>query len=212
MIPRTAAALGLVCALLAGCSDDEPRATPQTPSSSALSAPLPGITLPPAPLLPLVPEPDEVPAGMVPLLTGSGSRDAAAIAEFSADPAAAGRALAEHGFTSAYVAQYAHPTDGRVLSVVVARFRDAAGAEADLQGDLAGSSGEVVKTATVGQASQARRQPLPGASPGSAAGELVTLRFRQGATTWLLAYGARPTADPQVAVELARPLVDRGAA
>lgn len=219
MISRTAAALGLACALLAGCSGEAPEATPRataqaTPdkvSASALSAPLPGITLPPDPLQPLVPTPQEVPAGMVPLLSGSGSRDATAIAEFSADPAAARKALAAHGFASAYVAQYAHPSDGRVLSVVVARFRDAAGATADLEGDLAGSSGELVKTATVGAASQTRRQPLPGASPGSAAGELVTVRFRQGSTTWLLAYGARPTADPQVAVELARVLVERAA-
>jgi len=208
MISRTVAALGLACGLLAGCSGEEPaatpRATPEKPSSSALSAPLPGVTLPPDPLQPLVPAPEEVPAGMVPLLSGSGSRDAKAIAEFSADPAAAAKALAAHGFTSAYVAQYAHPSDGRVLSVVVARFKDAAGATADLEGDLAGSSGEVVTTATVGEASQVRRQPLPG----DGAGELVTLRFRQGSTTWLLAYGA-PTADPQVAVELAQSLVDR---
>lgn len=203
MILRAAAALALATALLAGCSDDEPAATPQTPSASALSAPIPGITLPPDPLQPLVPTPEEVPSGMVPLLSGSGSRDAAAIAEFSADPAAAATALAAHGFSSAYVAQYAHPSDGRVLSVVVARFRDAAGAKADLEGDLAGSSGELVETATVGEASQARRQPLPGG-----AGQLVTLRFRQGATTWLLAYGA-PEADPQVAVELAQALVER---
>lgn len=213
MIPRGGAALGLACALLVGCSDDErqarPQSTPQPPSASALSAPLSGVTLPPDPLLPLVPAPDEVPSGMVPLLSGSGTRDVKALAEFSADPAAAGKALAAHGFSRAYVAQYADPADGRVLSVVVVRFTDAAGAEADLEGDLAGSSGEVVETVTVGQASQARRQPLPGGSPGSAAGELVTLRFRQGATTWLLAYGARPTADPQVAVELARALVER---
>lgn len=212
MIWRPTASLAVACALLTGCSADEPQAAPQTPSASALSAPLAGVVLPPDPLRPLVPAPEEVPAGMVPLLSGSGARDAKAIAEFSADPAAAAKALAAHGFTSAYVAQYADPADGRVLSVVVARFRDAAGAEADLQGDLAGSSGELVTTDTVGQASQARRQPLPGSSPGSAPGELVTLRFRQGATTWLLAYGARPTADPQVAVELGRALVARAGA
>lgn len=191
----------------AGCSDDPPAADPQPPSSAALTEPLPDVSLPEDPLRPLVPAPDEVPAGMVPLLAGSGSRDAAAIAEFSSDPSAAARALDEHGFRSAYVAQYAHPSDGRVLSVVVVRFADAAGARADLEGDLAGSSGEVLEVATVGEQSQLRRQPLPGDD----AGELVTLRFRSGATTWLLAYGARPTVDPQVAVELARPLLDRTA-
>jgi hypothetical protein len=204
MISRAAAVLALAAALTAGCSEDEPAATPEPASASALTAPLPGVTLPPDPLLPLVPEPQEVPTGMVPLLAGSGARDARAIAEFSADPAAAASALASHGFRSAYVAQYAHPSDGRVLSVVVARFADAAGATADLTGDLAGSAGEVVEVANVGDASQARTQPLPG----SEEGELVTLRFRKGATTWLLAYGA-PQADPQVAVELAERLVER---
>lgn len=205
MILRVAAAVLAVACLLTGCSDEDPDAAPQPPSESALNAPVPGVTLPADPLRALVPGPDEVPAGLVPLVAGSGRRDAAAIAEYSADPAAARTALAEHGFTGAYVAQYAHPTDGRVLSVVVARFRDAVGAEADLSGDLAGSSGEVVQVPTVGDQSQVRRQPLPG----EGGGELVTLRFRAGATTWLLAYGARPTADPQVAVELGRLLAER---
>ena len=208
MILRVAAATFAVACLLTGCSDDDPDATPQQASESALNAPVPGVTLPADPLRSLVPAPDEVPAGLVPLVAGSGPRDAAAIAEFSADPAAARAALAEHGFTGAYVAQYAHPADGRVLSVVVARFRDAAGAEADLSGDLAGSSGEVVQVETVGDQSQVRRQPMPGEGEG----ELVTLRFRAGATTWLLAYSARPTADPQVAVELGRLLAGRGGA
>lgn len=210
MIPWSGAAVLLLVAgcLLAGCSDAEPDEAPQSPSQSALDAPVPGVTLPPHPLLALVPEPDEVPAGMVPLLAGSGSRDAAAIAEFSADPAAAATALADHGFRDAYVAQYAHPGDGRVLSAVVVRFADAAGAQADLAGDLAGSGGDVVDVPTVGEQSQVRRQPLPGET----GGELVTVRFRRGAVTWLLAYGAAPTADPDVAVELARALVDRSVA
>ena len=208
MISRAGVALG--CALLlAGCSSEpEPVAPPSPPSASALTAPLPGVTLPPDPLRELVPAPDEVPEGMVPLLAGSGGRDAAEIAEFSSDPAAAATALADHGFRSAYVAQYAHPSDGRVLSVVAVRFNDAAGATADLEGDLVGSSGELVTTSTVGESSQARRQPLPGDDEG----ELVTLRFRRGATTWLLAYGARPTADVDVAVELSQRLVQRGTA
>lgn len=208
MIARAAVAALALAGVLTGCSDAEPSAAPESPSQSVLDAPVPGVTLPPDPLLPLVPDPDEVPPGMVPLLAGSGSRDAAAIAEFSADPAAARKALTEHGFRSAYVAQYAHPTDGRVLSVVVARFADAAGAQADLTGDLSGSSGDVVDVPTVGEQSQVRRQPLPGAKDG----ELVTVRFRQGATTWLLAYGARPEADPAVAVDLARALADRAEA
>lgn len=203
-VPLAGALVGvLAAALLAGCSQEA--AAPQRPSQSALTAPLPDVTLPADPLSPLVPAPDEVPPGMLPLLSATGPRDAAAIAEFSADPAAAGKALTAHGFRSAYVAQYAHPSDGRVLSVVVARFADPAGAKADLDSDLAASSGEVVTTGAVGEASQVRRQPLPG----EGGGELVTLRFRRGATTWLLAYGARPSADPEVAVDLGRALADR---
>lgn len=197
----------LAAVLAAGCSSQE-SAAPQRPSASALNAPLPGVTLPPDPLRDLVPAPDEVPAGMVPLLAGSGARDLQAVAGFSSDPVAAAAALTANRFSSAYVAQYAHPSDGRVLSVVVARFADAAGAEADLAADLAGSSGDVLDVPVVGEGSQARRQALPG----EGGGELVTLRFRAGPTTWLLAYGARPTADPQVAVALARVLVDRAAA
>ena len=204
MILRAAAAALVLSGALAGCSDGSEPA-PEPVSRSALEAPVPGVTLPADPLLPLVPAPEEVPAGLVPLLAGSGSRDAAAIAEFSADPAAARKALAAHGFRSAYVAQYAHPEDGRVLSVVVVRFGDAKGAQADLSGDLASSAGETVEVPVIGDQSQVRRQPLPGASEG----ELVTVRFRRGATTWLLAYGASPTADPQVPVELARELADR---
>lgn len=210
MISRAAAAALVLACLLGGCSDEEPRATPTTPSQSALEAPVPGVSLPADPLRPLVPAPEEVPPGMVPLLTGSGSRDAAAIAGFSADPAAAARALAAHGFRSAYVAQYAHPTDGRVLSAVVVRFGDAAGAQADLAGDVSGAGGDLVEVPQIGEQSQVRRQPLPDAQ--DAPGQLVTVRFRQGATTWLLAYGARPTADPLVPVELARMLVDRAVA
>lgn len=208
MIIRTALSplllAGALVAGLTGCSEDSPT-VPADPLASALAAPVPGLSLPADPLLPLVPAPDEVPGGMVPLLTGSGPRDAAAIAEYSADPAAARAALAEHGFSRAYVAQYADPAGARVLSVVVARFASAAGASADLEGDLTASAGELVETETVGEASQVRRQPLPGVDDG----QLVTLRFRQGATTWLLAYGDRPGADAGVAVRLGNQLAAR---
>jgi hypothetical protein len=49
-----------------------------------------------------------------------------------------------------------------------------------------------------------RRQPLPDGK-----GQLVTVRFRKGATTWLVAYGAAPSADPQVAVDIATALAAR---
>ena len=76
--------------------------------------------------------------------------------------------------------QCADPAGARVLSVVVKRER-------------------------VGEASQLRRQPLPGAG----GGELATVRFRQGPTTWLPAYGDRPAADADNAVRLGQLLAAR---
>lgn len=174
------------------------------PSDAVASAPVPGITLPPDPLRDLVPTPAEAPAGMTPLLTATGPRDAAAIAAYSADPVAAGRALKANGFRSAYVAQYAHPSDGRVLSVVAVRFATVKGATADLAGDLAAGGGTKVALEKVGEQSAATAQPLP-----QAGGELLTLRFRSGPTTWLVAYGAKPKADPAVALRIAKALVAR---
>lgn len=198
--PRRLSGLLVAGCLLVGCSSQE---TSQLDRGQRGADP--ELSLPADALTPLVPAPGEVPAGMVPLLTGSGPRDSAAVAGYSADPAAAADALAAHGFQSAYVAQYADPNGVQVLSAVVVRFADAAGATADLQGDLAESSGKVLDVDTVGEASEARTQALPGAS----AGELVTLRFRAGRTTWLLAYGNQPQADPQVPIALGRLLVDR---
>ena len=167
--------------------------------------PLPGVVLPASALLGLVPSPEEAPRGMVPLLKVSGPRDQAAVAAFSKDAGPAGATLAAHGFVGAYVVQYADPLDGRVLAVVASRFRDAAGAAADLTSDEAAQNGTPVTVQALGQDTQARRGPLPG----KAGGELFYLRFRSGSTTWLLAYGARPTADPAVAVGLARTLLAR---
>lgn len=191
----------LVLPLSACSSDGDDR-----PSAAVVSAPVPGITLPPDPLRELVPTPAEAPAGMTPLLTATGPRDLSAIAAFSADPAAAGRALKANGFSSAYAVQYAHPTDGRVLSVVAVRFRTVKGASADLAGDITASGGTKVAVEQVGDQSAASTQPLP-----DNGGQLLTLRFRSGPTTWLVAYGARPAPDPAVAVRIAKALVSRAA-
>lgn len=196
---RTAAVVLLAAVALTACTEQDP-ALQGPPVGGA-----PDIALPPDPLTALVPAPGEVPSGMLPLLTGSGRRDAAAVAAYSADPDAAAAALRKNGFQSAYAAQYADPSSPRVLSVVVTQFAAAAGAKADLDGDLTASAGEPIDVAPIGEASQARRQALPGDVPG----ELVTLRFRQGRNTWLLAYGDRPTADPQVATAMALLLVNR---
>ncbi|MBC7374458.1 MAG: hypothetical protein H7323_10765 [Frankiales bacterium] len=194
----------LLSGAVAGCTEGSPTVPADQASSAVAITPVPGLSLPADPLARLVPAPDEVPAAMVPLLTASGRRDAAAIAGFSSDATAAAAALAEHGFAGAYVAQYADPSTPRVLSVVVVRFATPEGATADLDSDDAVSSGELVPASSIGTASQLRRQPLPGG------GELLTLRFRKGATTWLLAYGNRPTADVEVALRLGRLLAGRG--
>lgn len=204
-VPGGAVAVVVLVAVVTGCGGGSDQAAPSgSPSAAAASTAVPDIVLPDDPLRDLVPRTADLPPGLVAILSGSGPRDAAAIAAYSADPKAAGTLLTTHGFRSAYVAQYADPASGSVLSVVVSRFSTAAGATADLDADLKASTGEEVKTSTVGEQSQVRRQPLPGGK-----GELVTVRFRKGATTWLVAYGANPKADPDVAVELATTLAAR---
>jgi len=202
----------LVCLALTSCSDgDAPDAAPApsgsaSGSASAASSAAPNIVLPPGPLQELVPESADLPPGMVAILSGSGPRDVKAIAAYSADATKAQGLLVQHGFRNAYVGQYADPATGRVLSVVVSRFATAAGATADLAGDLTASTGELIQAATVGEQSQVRKQPLPSAKP---PGQLVTVRFRKGVTTWLVAYGSAPQADPDVALKVARTLAGR---
>jgi hypothetical protein len=196
----------LLLALLVGCGGSSGSAAAPSPAGpAATSTAVPDIVLPADPLRDLVPRTADLPPGMVAILAGSGPRDAHTIAGYSADPKSAGTLLTQHGFRSAYVAQYADPATGRVLSVVVSRFSMAAGAAADLDADLTASTGEKVTSEAIGERSDVRRQPLPGGQ-----GQLVTVRFRKGATTWLVAYGATPTADPKVATDLARALAGRG--
>jgi hypothetical protein len=197
----------LLLVLLAGCGGSSAPAAAPAPSGSSVAAStaVPDIVLPADALRDLVPRTTDLPPGLVAILAGSGPRDAHTIAGYSADPKSAGTLLTQHGFRSAYVAQYADLATGRVLSVVVSRFSTAAGATADLDADLSASTGEQIKTAVIGEKSDVRRQPLPGGK-----GQLVTVRFRKGATTWLVAYGASPTADPKVATDLARTLASRG--
>ena len=207
---RTRVIILVGCLALTGCGgdDDEPTARP-TASAQAPSSAVPDIVLPAGPLRELVPQTEDLPPGMVPIVAGTGPRDVKAVAGYSADPAKAQGLLTQHGFRNAYVAQYADPATGRVLSVVVSRFSTSSGATADLGGDLAASTGTVVKAATVGEQSEVRRQPLPQSGASARPGELVTVRFRKGATTWLVAYGATPTADPEVAIAVARTLAAR---
>lgn len=217
----TASAVLLTCALAGGCTEQRPSIEPPASSSSAAptasagaaapesapqAEPTAAAPLPEGALRDLVPAPQEVAPPLVPLLQASGPRDAAAVAGFSADPAAAATDLASHGFTDAYVAQYASATDPRSLSVVVVRFATAEGAQADLAGDLAVPSGELVEVEPIGAASEVRRLTLPDDD----AQDLVTVRFRSGTTTWLLAWRAPLPADAAVPVDLARTLAGRG--
>jgi hypothetical protein len=191
--------------LLCSCSNDS---SPLDDPDVAASAPVPGVTLPAGALSELVPTPSEVPAGMVPVVQGSGPRDADAVAGYSGKDAVKDRALASlraHGFQTAYVAQYANQTTGQVLSVVVARFATVAGASADFGEDQRHTSGTPVPAETLGDASSVTKQTSTGTP-----GELVIVRFRRGTDTWILAYQAAPTADPAVAVQLAKTLLTRG--
>lgn len=195
----------LALALATGCSSSAPTVDP----SVAASAPVPGLTLPPDPLATFVPQPEEVPAGMVPLPNGSGARTLDVVAGYSGTGAAVTAAKAKltaHGFTKAYVVQYASESTGQVLSVLVSEFATAAGATADLGDDLASAAAEkTVPGATIGEQSRTTLQDLAGTQPK----QLVIVRFRKGTHTWSLAYQAGPTADPAIANELATRLVAR---
>ena len=204
---RALAALAALPLLLAGSSGaEEPTVTPE----QAASAPVPGVTLPPGALSELVPSPDEVPAGMVPVVLGSGPRTIDVVASYSGSGAVAARAktaLQSHGFQAAYVAQYANQATGQVLSVVVSRFATAAGATADFRADEQGTHAAPVVAPTLGEESAVTSQPVPGKKTGT----LVLVRFRRGTDTWVIAYQAAPTADPRVPEDLAKRLLERTA-
>ena len=206
MIRRRAAVLLALPTVLTAChsSSTPPTITPQ----AAASAPVPGVSLPPGALMNLVPTPAEVPAGMEPVVQGSGPRDLSVLASYSGSGAVATRAAATlraHGFQTAYVAEFANLSTGQVVSAVVSQFATVAGAMADFHDDLASMHGSTVVTATIGDASAVSRQPVPG----RVAGQLVLLRFRRGTYTWVIAYQAAPTADPSVVVGLAQRLLAR---
>lgn len=212
MIIRPLRALALLApVLLAACSGGSSGATarPTTPvpTTPAASAPAPGVTLPPDALVGMVLSPDQVPAGMVLAVKGSGPRSLDVVAGYSgaAATAAAAAKLRTHGFTSAYVAQYVNPGNGQVLSVLASSFATASGAAADFADDVKAPAGTRLTVATLGEASAATTQDVPG----KVVRQLVLLRFRRGTTTWSLAYQAPKPADPAVAVDLAKALLAR---
>ena len=187
--PRLAAVLAAVPLLVGGlaCSDGgKPRA------SASPSVPLP--TLPPGELNDRVLQPGEVSRSLVPISAQTGTQDITAIAAFSADPKAAKASLEAHGFQSAYVVQYADPATSAVVTNVVTKFATAAGATADLTADLAGSAktGTTFEVLGLGDQAGGVRGKFEKDAP---EGSLVTLRWRVGDTTWLLAVGAKQRVD-----------------
>jgi hypothetical protein len=203
---RGLAALLAAPLLLVGCSSGSPGQAPDP--QAAASVPVPGLTLPPDTLATLVAQPTEVPAGMDLIPAGSGPRDLAVVAGYSGTGATAALAvtkLRKHGFQKAYVAQYVNPKTAQVLSILASTFATAAGATADFADDLAGTQGKKVAAPTLGEASSVTIQDVTGKTPS----QLVLVRFRRGTTTWSLAYKVTPTADAQVAIDLAAAVLRR---
>ena len=193
--------------------------------------PVVAVTLPPASLADQVLQPDDVPDGLVPLLAQTGKADINRIAGFSSDSAAAEKSLIAHGFLDAYVVQYGDPKSGRYIVNVVTTFETEEGATADLTADLeaARGSGTPFPVSDLGdQAGGLRAGPVattpaapgtpsasatatgtaPAATPAQSS-DLVTVRWRRGATTWLLAVGAPGTVEQDAVVQLARIVLDR---
>jgi hypothetical protein len=199
---RFAAVAAAVTLALAGCSGDEPK-----PRASATPS-VPPATLPPGDLVLRVLQPGEVSPTLVPIAAQTGARDITSIAAFSADPKAAQKTLQAHGFQSAYVVQYADPAASSVITSVATKFSTAGGATEDMTADLAaakktGTSFEV--TGLGDQAGGVRGR----FDPKAAVGTLVTLRWRAGNTTWLLAVGSKRPVDEQGVRALADRLMAR---
>jgi hypothetical protein len=192
-----AASLG---ASLAACSDGDPKPT------ATETAPLP--TLPSGDLRPRVLQPGEVSRSLVPIDAQTGTRDLKAIAAFSADPVTAEKSLQEHGFQSAYVVQYGDPGHAAVVTNVVTKFSTVEGATADLTGDIAASArtGTAFDVTGLGDQAGGVRGKL---EPALAEGTLITLRWRSGDTTWLLAVGSKTPVDEASVRRLADTLKGR---
>lgn len=170
-------------ALLGGCGDSGKPAASPNPSALVPS-------LPPGELRERVLQPNEVGSSLVPIAAQTGTRDVSGIAAFSANPKTAKTQLDKHGFQSAYVVQYADPATNAVVTNVVTKFSTAAGATADLTADLAAASaggGAAFPVTGLGDQAGGVRGKRDDAS---VEGSLVTLRWRSGDTTWLLAVSA----------------------
>lgn len=159
----------------------------------------------------LVVQPAEAPVGAVPLLQGSGPATVGKIGSFAADPATAQQQLSARGFAAAYVVEYADTTAATSLEVTVIQFAAATGATAQLTADLAGRppvGGTVPAVGTIGDASGALIQPLPGGR----GGQLATVRFRVGRLDYLVAATGPGAVAPTSVATIARTLAERAAA
>lgn len=163
--------------------------------SASTTSPLPVATLPTGSLVAFVPQPQDVPTGMIPLLQQTGPADLTRLSSFSSNPTSTKASLIKHGFEEGYVAEYADLPNGRSITVVVTRFASAAGAGADITDDLAAklpTSGHAVIVPLIGDQAGGVSQPLPNGPKGA---ELVTIRFRVGELTWLVAVGSNGAVD-----------------
>jgi hypothetical protein len=196
------AALLATALAVTGCTNGDAKPN----ASATASVPLP--TLPPGELRDRVLQPDEVTRSLVPIAMQTGARDIVSIANFSADPPTARNSLQQHGFQSAYVVQYADPNTSAVVTNVVTKFATVAGATADMTGDLAAAArtGTPYDVSGLGDQAGGVRGKF---QQGAADGTLVTLRWRSGDTTWLLAVGARNPVDAEGVRRLADTLVAR---
>jgi hypothetical protein len=190
-------------------ADDAPPTPAADPPAAATPAESPTpATLPPDQLTPLVPGPADVPAGME--LTGggvSGPVDAGEVSSLSSYPEAAEKALAANGFTSGYQVQYVDPASGALVTATVARFAAPAGAKAHFARDVAEARSEAKQVPVNGLGDEAAASSF--SVPEGDVDEVYGLRFRKGATWWVLSTAAPGKADRALARRLAETLLQR---
>ena len=116
--------------------------------------------------------------------------------------------MQRNGFQSAYVVQYADPATGAVVTNVVTKFATVEGATADLTADLksATRTGAAFEVTGLGDQAGGIRGTR---DKDSVNGSLVTLRWRRGDTTWLLAVSATTLVEQTGVRKLADNLMAR---
>jgi hypothetical protein len=104
--------------------------------------------------------------------------------------------------------QYGDPQASAVVTNVVTKFATVAGATADMTADIAASArtGTPFDVSGLGDQAGGVRGKLEPTLP---EGTLITIRWRVGDTTWLLAVGARNAVDEASVRKLADKLIGR---